>query len=315
MKRVIFSFLLVLLFSQVAYSSSYDLHHIFPRSMSGYFNSIGINPDLWCILLKRSDHMGAQGRGIHTMRFIVTGGLNYVDSWKMFAVANPDGPSSACFAFASLLLSEYGLKGKIKVLNYLTKTETGKEINVGSRLINGILTRAKLLAPRIAKNIALLFIAFEAFNFACAADDIFPDEEFIRKAEDAFLESTNIYESNPQLASKKLAQAYLYLAISVFSKEMEAKNDFHKEIISRFSNLQEERLRISIFCLERSVRIAPDDPFSQLFYSEALFWNKDYSTSLDFAQKALRSFSALNDQEMIRFSNSLISRIKGANKK
>ena len=299
MKKIIIAFLLICFFSQSALAAGYELHHVFPRSMSGYFNSIGIDPDLWCIPLKRQDHIGAKGQGIHTMRFVVTGGLNYNESWKVFAATNPHGPASACFAFASVLLSEYGIRGKINTYNYKTRGENGNKIEIGSRLGTKLINKARTLAPHLAKKALFLYLAYEAFRFACAADDIYPDEKLMQRAEEYFIQSIANYENDFEFASKQLAQAYFYLGTSVLVKQIEVKTDFYKETIDLFSKADSKRLGISLYCLSRSVSINQENPFAQLFYAEALYWDKEFSQSLAHAEIALASFQRINDKEMI----------------
>lgn len=292
-------------------SATYELHHVFPRSMSGYFNSVGINPDLWCIPLSAKDHRGKGGAGIHTMRFACSGGLDYLSSWRMFAQTNPRGPKESCFAFAALLLSEYGIRGKLDFYDYKTRRKTGKDVELGKKVTRQTVEKLKSLPARMAKKLLFVYIAYESFMFACAADDIYPDEKFLGKAEDAFLKATENSERNLELASKDLARAYLYLAVSVFSKYAEGNVDFYKEVLSFFSDkTKQKQLSIALYCLKRSVHLDAGNPFAQLLYAEALYWNKEYRLSRKHAEEALILFRKFGDVKMENSSRRLINAVR-----
>lgn len=258
---LLLSFLMLILFQYNAYPFSWsqtELHHIFPQAYAGWFRQRDIEPNLWCIPLSREKHTGAV-TGIHHMKYAISGGKDFNGSWQQFIDMHPNASKDQCFAFATVLLGEFGIRLKSQTFyNYATKQASNVKIPKSKLVEKSTKFVSKYMkwGGRLIELSWFVVAAWELYDLG-SAFDVNIDEERFDKAMDAYAQGKELlHAGKPENARAKFLIAN-YLLGSMFHKEiMKRTESLYSEIASKFNTgRQREALRLCLFFLKNAYKI------------------------------------------------------------
>lgn len=316
-KYALVALFLVLICDENAFSFSWsqtELHHIFPQAYAGWFRERGIEPNLWCIPLSREQHTGA-GKGIHHKKYMISNGQNFNGSWKFFIDRNPNASRDQCFAFATMLLAEFGINlHKQKFFDYVSKKASGSKIPKGKLIEKSSKFAFKYLkwGSRLVRISPFIIVAWELYDLG-SEFDISIDEDQFDKGIDAYIEGENLYyEGKANDARAKFLIAN-YLFGSIFHKEiMKQTSNLYSEIVNKFNTeRQKQALELCLYFLNNAYKIKSESkilfPQVPLYIGEILAITGKKREAVSYLQEAETEFVQMGKPELAEKVKELIA--------
>lgn len=312
-----FTFFLFIFSQSYAYPFSWaqtELHHIFPQAYAAWFRQRDIEPNLWCIPLSREKHTGAM-TSIHHLKYSVSGGKDFNGSWRYFIDKNPNATKDQCFAFATILLGEFGIRLKNQTFyNYATRQASNVKIPK-SKLIeksSEFVSKYMKWGGRLIELSWFVVVAWELYDLG-SAFDVNIDEERFDKAMDAYAQGKELYkEGKPEDARAKFLIAN-YLLGSMFHKEiMKRTDDLYAEIASKFNTeRQREALRLCMYFLKNAYKIKNDlhvaFPQVPLYLGEILAITGERRQAIPYLREAETELAQKGETKIVDHVRGLIS--------
>ena len=275
-----------------------EIHHIFPKNiaMRPYFAERKIDPDLHCIPLTRSEHISKGGVSIHTKKFAITGGQNYLQSWHWFISTFPNSKRFHCFFFAGLLLSEYGIKEGLEYYDYKTGKKTGEKMRMYVYdKIRPILEQIGVknlpkLKVVIGKLAVVLAVAHEAYSVASEMDDRFIEERFFDSADAHLVKAASYFEAEEyEKMQNEISDVYFYIGYGAVDKlRQKLGGNFYSDIANMIYSEPLERLsNVALVAFKKAIEIKYSNCFAHLFLSMVYVYNKNYEEAKKSASKVV----------------------------
>lgn len=291
-----------------------ELHHIFPQTYAGWFRKRDIDPNLWCIPLSREKHTGAM-TSIHHMKYSISGGKDFNGSWQKFIDLHPNATKDQCFAYATVLLGEFGIRLKSQTFyNYLTKQASNVKIPK-SKLVeksSKFVSKFMKWGGRLIELSWFVVAAWEIYDLG-SAFDVNIDEEKFDKAMDAYAQGKELlHDGKPEDARFKFLIAN-YLLGSMFHKEiMKRTNDVYAEIASNFdTDRQREALRLGMSFLKNAYKIKSElqivFPQVPLYLGEILAITGERSRAIPYLREAEEELAYKGETKIATHVKELIS--------
>lgn len=294
--------------------SQIELHHIFPQAYAGWFRERSIEPNLWCIPLSREQHTGA-GKGIHHKKYMVSNGQNFNGSWKFFIDKNPNASRDQCFAFATMLLAEFGINLHKQIFfDYVSKKPSGSKIPKGKLIEKSSQFASKYLkgGNRFVRISPFIIVAWELYDLG-SAFDISIEEDKFHKGIDAYIEGENLYyEGKVNDAREKFLIAN-YLFGSIFHKEiMKQTSNLYSEIANKFhTERQKEALKLCLYFLNNAYKIKSElkiqFPQVPLYIGEILAITGEKREAIRYLKEAESEFVQMGEPELAKTIKKLIA--------
>lgn len=303
MKKYLLFSLIILTLQYPIFSSEEKspVHHLFPqeKEMYPYFIRHGIDPHEWCIVLPIAVHKRLESANFH-----------WNAKWKVFIIAHPISSQTELFGVASALVVEAGIEAYCKDIVNRYGKKLGKKFppdNVSKSLLCNlqVLLKNKKLSTAFEKldqpkTLAAFYLAFETYNIIAALDDDFRNNEYVEKALSQFLlaiESDNAGKTDE--ARRQLGMAYYLMGYGCFSKGVEYRSDFSKEVADKMSNQSQGYFELAEEYLSRAVTLDKSIPFVDFHLGMAQKQLGETDSARENLQKAMNKFRKSGDLKFL----------------
>lgn len=249
------------------------------------------------------------------MKYAVSGGKDFNGSWRQFIDMHPKATKDQCFAFATVLLGEFGIKLKSQTFyNYATKQASNVKIPKSKLVEKSTKFVSKYMkwGGRLIKLSWFVVVAWELYELG-SAFDINIDEERFDKAMDAYAQGKALYEEGkPEEARAKFLIAN-YLLGSMFHKEiMKRTDDLYADIASKFhTERQQEALRLCLYFLKNAYKIKSElhvvFPQVPLYLGETLAVTGEKRQAIPYLREAETELSQKGETKIAGHVKELIS--------
>lgn len=296
--------------------SQTELHHIFPQAYAGWFRQRDIEPNLWCIPLSREKHTGAL-TGIHHKKYAISGGQDFNGSWRFFIEKNPNASNAQCFAFATMLLAEFGINLRSQTFyDYTTKQASSvkipknKLIEKSSRFVSKYMK----FGGRLIRLTPFLIVAWELYDLG-SSFDISLDEEKFDKGIDAYVRGQELYAEGEAEEARAQFLIANYELGSMFHKEiMERTTNIYKEVTSKFkTERQIEAFNLCMYFLKNAYKIKEElkilFPQIPLYIGEIMALNGENKKAVPYLKEAASEFTQIGKASIAEHIGKLISKI------
>ena len=277
--------------------TGYDRHHIFPQQekMRPYFLQRNIEPHMWVIFLPEKIHDRLNRR--------------WDVSWKSFIAAQPYASREEVFLFAGSLIVSEGIQEYAEHIvdnngndtdNKLPLSQLKANIQAKTELLLGPVAAQSLKVAANPVSIASYQLAFEVYSAISSLDEDFRNNSYVKMAIDEYCAAEESFNAGQQdIALQKMGRANYYLGYACFSKAIEYRSDFSKEIASAFSAQDRRYFELAEIYFLRALDLDATIPYARfhLGMTERQLGRKDAARA-DLLQ-SLDAFKKANDEDFI----------------